>query len=272
MHDRTIDRDGAGGSGRERRRFLRGNLLLPVAAFAVLLAVWWIGHGATKFLPSPIEVVRSFPKFITQADLLSNVIATFRRVVVGLAIATVLAVTTVVLMASSPRVARVLQVYVFVTLSIPSIAAALFALMIFGFSDVGVYSAIAVITYPFITIGIRDGVASVDKSLLELADVYRFGFWRRLRHITIPNLEPSLFAALRNAHALAWKVAIISEVFSARNGIGGQFMRAFDFFNLDVVILWLAVFLASVFVVEYGILRQIERRLFRWRQTTASSK
>ena len=35
------------------------------------------------------------------------------------------------------------------------------------------------------------------------AEVYRLGFWKRLRHITIPHIEPYLFGSLRNAHALA---------------------------------------------------------------------
>lgn len=259
--------------GAERRRhFLRGDSLLPIAAFVLLMVMWWIAYGATKFLPSPVSVVRSLPTFLTQEGFLGNVFVTLRHVLVSLAISTLLAVISVTLMASSVRVSRVIQVYIFAAFSIPSLAAAIFGLMIFGLSEVGVYFGVSVIIYPFITVGIRDGVANVDTAMLELADVYRFGLWRRLRHVIIPTMEPYLMAALRNAHALAWKVVIIAEVFSTGNGIGGQFSRAFDYFQLNEVIFWLGVFLVCVFIVEYGVLRVVERRLFRWRSHTVFAK
>lgn len=248
-------------------RVWRHATALPLAALVVLLLVWWVGHSSTRFIPSPVDVLWATPGFLRQPDLLKNLLATISRVYIGLGIAVFAALVTVLLMSWSKRVERVLQVYVFVTLSIPSIAAALFSLMIFGISSWGVYTAVAVITFPFITIGIRDGAASVDPHMLEMAQVYRFGLWRRFRHITIPYMEPYLLAALRNANALAWKVAIIAEVFMSVNGIGAQFMRSFDFFNLEEVIFWLGIFLVCVFIVEYGILRQVERRLFRWRQS-----
>jgi NitT/TauT family transport system permease protein len=76
-----------------------------------------------------------------------------------------------------------------------------------------------------------------------------------------------MFSAFRNAHALSWKLVVITEVFSQQNGIGYQYKKSFDYFQLNQLMVWLFFFLIVVFGVEYGILRPLERRSTRWRRT-----
>lgn len=246
-------------------RLLTANAWLPLWALIGLLVAWQLGNELTRFIPAPVDVFLRLPEFLRQDDLLSNIASSVQRVLVGMAIALVAGTATAVLMVTNRRVEQVLETYVYLALGTPSVAAVLFALMAFGLSDTGVYVAVAVITYPFITIGIKDGARSVDRTLLDMCAVYRVGFLERQRQVLIPHIAPYLLASVRNAHALAWKVAIVGEVFLARDGIGGEFERAFDSFDLEEVILWLGVFLSVLFLIEYGVIRLLERRIYRWR-------
>lgn len=263
----TANRAGSVAALRGRRRLPRRETVLSALSPLGLLALWLVVLQVTDAVPSPLDVARSAPDFWRSEDVIGSLAASALRVAVGLALALAGSVLTVVAMLASRRLRVVLDTYVFIGLALPSAAVALFALMVFGLSEIGVYVAVAVIAYPLVTIGIRDGALTIDRGLFEMADVYRLRWWARFRHVVLPHIAPYLLASTRNAHALAWKVAIIAEVFMSRNGVGGQFSRSFDSFNLEDTLLWLGVLLLALFVIEYAVLAVIERRIARWRPT-----
>lgn len=253
---------------RRRQRPAILPMILPWGSLVLLIVVWAVGYRYTRFIPPPSEVLAEVPGFVADEDVVRNLLASLGRVAVGLGIAMVLGTMAALAMASSPRWAAFIGVYVSIGFGIPALAAALFALMIFGLSDLGVYAAVAVVTFPFVTTSLRAGASSVDRQLVEMARAYNFGFWRRHRHITLPSIAPDFVATSRNMHALAWKVAIIAEVFLARDGLGAEFKQAFDMFALAPVVLWLTVFLLTLFGIEYGVLRPLDRFVHRWRALT----
>ncbi len=241
------------------------HLLLSVSSVVAVLLVWWVGHRYARFVPPPDVVMSDIPEFIATQDILGNLWASLRRVIIGLAIGLVLGTVTALAMASSRRWNDFLETYVVIAFGIPGLAAALFALMVFGLAETGVYAAIAVIIYPFVTVGLKEGAASVDVELVEMSRVYDYGPARRIRHIILPTIAPDFMSTTRNMHALSWKIGIIAEVFLGRDGLGAEFKRAFDQFQLEPVILWLGVFLVTLFAIEYLILRPLERFSSRWR-------
>lgn len=251
---------------RRRQRQQRiAQFILPWGSLALLLLIWAVGYRYTRFIPPPSEVLAAVPEFVANEDIVANLLASLGRVVVGLSIALVLGTLAALAMAASPRWEAFLGTYVVIGFGIPGLAAALFALMIFGLSNVGVYAAVAVVTFPFVTTSLRAGAGSIDRQLVEMAHAYNYGFWRRHRHITVPTIAPDFVSTARNMHALAWKVAIIAEVFLARDGLGAEFKKAFDLFALEPVVLWLVVFLLTLFGIEYGLLRPLDRFVHRWR-------
>ncbi|MBC8164742.1 MAG: ABC transporter permease subunit, partial [Bryobacteraceae bacterium] len=70
--------------------------LLGLATVALLAMVWWVAtRGATPetrlvspvILPSPAEVIRSFPVLINERQLFESIVATMKRVLAGFGLA-----------------------------------------------------------------------------------------------------------------------------------------------------------------------------------------
>lgn len=251
-----------------RRRERIWQVILPWVSLTLLIVIWWVGYRYTRFIPPPSQVLAAVPDFVADENIVGNLFASLGRVAIGLGIALLLGTLAALAMAASPQWEAFFGTYVTIGFGIPGLAAALFALMIFGLSNAGVYAAIAVVTFPFVSTSLRAGAGAVDRQLVEMGQAYHFGFWRRHRHITLPTIAPDFVSAARNMHALAWKIAIIAEVFLARDGLGAEFKKAFDQFALEPVLLWLAVFLLTLFGIEYGILRPLDRFVHRWRALT----
>lgn len=242
--------------------------ILLVASLA-LLAVWQLTWDRTDFLPSPRATVEVIIDLLGQPSTYADLAATARRLVMGLTIGYGAAVVVALLMQISPWWSRFFRPYIFITLTTPSLVISLLSLMVFGLSEIGVYLAVAIVVFPFVVVGLDEGIAALDPRLSEMTFAYRFALWSRVRHQILPSMAPMLFAAFRNVHALGWKVVVIAELFSQQTGLGVEYKRAYGFFELDRLVAWTFFFIVMVVGVEYGILRPIERRVFRWRPDRA---
>src|ERR1700730_6261609 len=75
--------------------------LVGVGAMGLVLLVWWIltiGRGpedrliSPVILPSPAEVIRSFPSLLYERGLIESIAATLKRVLIGFGLAAVVGV------------------------------------------------------------------------------------------------------------------------------------------------------------------------------------
>jgi len=75
--------------------------LVGAGAVGVVVLIWWLataGVGAENrlvspiILPSPAEVIRSFPSLLNERGLLQSIAATLRRVLIGFGLATAVGV------------------------------------------------------------------------------------------------------------------------------------------------------------------------------------
>ena len=237
--------------------------LLPIAAVVV---AWALFYDRTDFLPSPASTLETAVALLQEPETYANLFDTARRLVAGLGLGFGGAVLVSLLMRQSPWWRRFFAPYVFATISIPALAISLFALMVFGLAEIGVYLAVAITIFPFAVVSLLEGLDNIDARLTEMATVYRFSWVERVRHVALPEMAPYLFAAFRNVHALAWKIVVIAEVFSQQTGVGYQYKDAYSFFELQRLVVWGALFISMVVTVEYGILRPLERMAFRWRR------
>ena len=243
-------------------------LALTLTSIGLVFVAWEIVHRYTAFLPPLSDVVEEMGKQLSDPGELASIIGTtLRRLVISVTIAYVGAVMTALLMRRSAWWQGFLSPYVLAMTATPSLVAALLGVMIFGFSETGVYVATAVVLYPYILLSLSEGFGNLDRLLAEMSMAYRFSSWQYYRHVGLPELTPHLFAALRSAHALGWKIVVLVEVFGSGGGIGHQYKRAFDLFDLPLLMTWVIFFLGVVWAVEYGLLRPIGAYVVRWRTT-----
>lgn len=239
--------------------------LLPAISVGLVVTLWLAVYRFTVFLPSPTEVAYSGADVIRDPATYAPVGSSLLRLVAGVGIGVVGALALSLQTIRSTLIDEMVRTYVRVAIVVPSLLLALLSLVIFGASSWGAILTVAILVFPFAAVPMLDGLRSLDARQLKVAKVYRFRRLQTLRHVAIPHMAPYLFSAVRNSHALGWKVLIVAEVFAVRSGIGQEFHRAYNLFDLARVIVWLVVFLVIIAGIEYGVLGVLERRVFRWR-------
>ncbi len=237
-----------------------------LTAVALLWPVWFLAAHYTNFIGNPIEVLSALPGFLMDPATWTNVGITVFRVYAGLLVGLVIGTLAALLMNRSPFWNQFLSTYVTVALRTPSAIAAIIALSLFRGAEYGNVIVVAFVTFPYLTVGLLTGLKSADRELDGMARIYKMGHWAHARHVLLPFIMPYMFSAIRNIHALAWKVIVAVEIFGAvKLGFGSQFSNAWNYFLITQIHLWLLVFMAVVIIAEYCILRPAERRSFRWR-------
>lgn len=160
---------------------------------------------------------------------------------------------------------------VIVSLTAPGLIWALIAAIIFGNRAIGPWIAIILTTFALVTVNVSEGVRSLPKDLLDMGRAFKVSPLDMQRHVVIPHLAPFLFTGLRFGFSIAWKVTVLTEVFSSSEGIGFEMRTSSQLFRVDEFLTWILAFFFFALFLEKVVLQAFERRFFRWRQAVTAS-
>jgi ABC-type nitrate/sulfonate/bicarbonate transport system permease component len=134
-----------------------------------------------------------------------------------------------------------------------------------GLTELSAIIAVALNKVPNTATILREGARAVDRELMQVADVLRLSWGRRMRQVYLPQLYPYFTAATRSGVSLIWKIVLVAEFVGRSNGVGFQLSVYFQFFDITNILAYTASFVAVVLAVESWAMRPLERRLTRWR-------
>jgi NitT/TauT family transport system permease protein len=151
-------------------------------------------------------------------------------------------------------------------LNLPALVVIILCFVWLGLTETAAIMAVAINKIPSVAVTVREGARSLSRDLAEMASVYNFGFWRTLRHVTLPQLAPFLMAAARGGLAIVWKIVLVVELLGRSNGVGYQLNVGFQLFDVALILAYAISFIVVVQLIELGVLQPLETRINRWRR------
>jgi NitT/TauT family transport system permease protein len=244
-----------------------GDVGLRWLSALALLAIW---QGAASIaqsplLPSPAAVALALARLIINGRLPVDLGITLLRVAASFALAMAVGAAIGILMGESRRVDRLLDLWIVLGLNIPALVIIFLCYLWLGLGEVAAVAAVALNKVPTSAVILREGARAVDRELLQVAEVLRLSWIRRLRFVYLPQLYPYFMAATRSGLALIWKIVLVAELVGRSNGVGFQLGVYFAFFDITNILAYTASFIAVVAAAESLAIRPLERRLLRWR-------
>ena len=242
--------------------------MVRAASLAALILLWQAGSlllGPRK-LPSPATVAYVLGSELADGTLLYHLGITLLRVAASFLVAMVIGCAVGIAMGRLPGFDRFFDSWLIVLLTFPALVAAMLCYLWFGFAELAVLIAVAINKIPNVAVTMREGARVISRDNLEMATVFRFGRIKTLRHIIIPELAPYFIAAARSGLALIWKIVLVVELLGRSNGMGFQISLFFSFFDVASIIAYTIAFVAVVQLIEFGVLRPLDRFVVRWRR------
>lgn len=234
---------------------------------AALLAVWQIAAAAaaSPLLPGPAAVMAALVKLLLHGRLLTDLGISLARVAASFVLAMAIGSAIGIAMGRNRSIDRLFDLWLILGLNIPALVIILLCYVWIGLGEAAAVIAVALNKVPTCAVILREGARSIDRELLQVADVLHLSWWRRMRHVYLPQLYPYFMSATRAGLALIWKIVLVVELIGRSNGVGFQLGVYFQFFDIANILAYTASFVAVVMAVEAFAIRPLERSLTRWR-------
>lgn len=222
------------------------------------LIVWQLAAvlvGNKLLLVSPTDVLARLFALVGEEGFFGVVGFTFARIALGFFSGLVLGVLLALLAGRFRFVEILLWPYMVTVKTVPVASFVVIALIWISERELSVLISFLMVL-PIIYTNILEGIRSVDIKMLEMADVFKMTWGRRVRYIWLPSIKPFAVSGCRIAIGLAWKSGVAAELIGNPDGsVGGAlyqsklFIETADVFAWTVVIVCVSVVFEKLFVL-----------------------
>lgn len=245
--------------------------ILPILA---LLGLWWlITYGATPesrwisptILPSPQEVVESFPSLWFDRALTRNAITSFIRVLLGFAVGVAIAFPLGLGMGSFTKVKALFNPLSVFGAYLPIPALVPLTLSLFGAGEEQKIAFLALAFVIYLLPLIVEAVDGVDPIYLKTAYTLGATRFQVVRKVLLGVSWPDIYQALRFGFGIGWSYIILAEMVDIGRGLGGIIIISQRRGPREHIYLVLLVIVAIAFLTD-KVWAALGKRLFPYRE------
>ena len=203
--------------------------LLGLVPVAVLLLLWvFVTTGAPEervisptILPSPSEVVRSFPLLWFDRALTRNLGVSFMRVVEGFALALAFSFPLGVLMGSFTKVKAAFTPLTIFAAYLPIPTLVPLTLSVFGTAELQKVVFLALAFSIYLVPLFVAAVDAVDDTYLKTAYTLGATKGQAVSRVLLPISWPEIWHAMRLGFGVGWSYILLAEMVDVGRGLGG---------------------------------------------------
>ncbi len=241
------------------------DILYVIGLPLILVGLWALGTSGAKnfFVPTPAVLADAFVKTWFTERIMTDVLPSIGRLIVGLLVAILLGIILGLLIGLNKWLRDFTEPVFEFFRAIPPPVLVPVLMILMGIND---SMKVAVIVFGCIwpvLLNTIEGVRSIDPVQNETTRSYGIHGVSRIRYQIVPSAAPQIMAGVRQALPIGLILMVISEMFASSSGLGFtivQFQRSFAIPEMwsGIVVLGL-IGVAMSFIFQF-----IERRVLRW--------
>ncbi len=260
----TTDITPAGKTSPRTRLVNAGLSILLLVVVVIGLEIYTrSGAVSTLLVPPPSSIFHAFWDGMLRGVYLEPLLNSMWAGLVGFLIAVVLGFVGGGLLASLPRLERILFPYIVAFQSTPLIAIAPLIIIWVGFGIESKIAVVVVVCFFPILVNTLQGLRLRDRDRQELAVALGATKWQVFRYIRLPGSMPYVFAGLHVSAIFAVLGAIVAEFVGARDGLGTMMNEQRASFNVPGVFAILIILMIVGLAVNLS-MKALEKRATFW--------
>lgn len=222
------------------------------------ILIFWIliWHVCSVFineellLPSPFQVLKSLVLLMGKFYFWKSVLSSVIRVIIGILLSVIIGIVFGLTAGLNKFVEELLEPVVITVKATPVISIIIIALVWFNSSNVVIFTAI-LICFPIVYTNVLQGIKSIDKSLIQMANVFKVKRKYVLKDIYLPSIKNYIVSGILMCMGIGWKVSVASEVLSIpRYSIGLNLLSAKTTLETSELFAWTIVVVILSFMFE----------------------
>jgi NitT/TauT family transport system permease protein len=237
----------------------------PLIACIGLLVAWEFAARVLDIdgLPPAHAALRDIPVILGDPEALYDILASMRRMVIGFALALVLAVPIGMMMGRSRLIAAFFNPLLMVIYPVPKAALMPIIMLWLGVGDASKTLVIFLgVSLPLIYHSYQ-GARAVEEKMLWSAAAMGMSASMQLARIVFPAALPEIFVGIRTGLVLALITMVTSEMIARQSGIGNILFNSLDMAQYNAVYAMIVIIGALGFALDAAFER-IRNRLVAW--------
>jgi ABC-type nitrate/sulfonate/bicarbonate transport system permease component len=209
--------------------------LVGAAAVGVVVLVWWLvtlGASAESrlispvILPSPAEVIRSFPTLLNERALLQSIAATLKRVLIGFGLAALVGVPLGILAGSWRVLEAAGHPVALFGRNLPVAALIPLTILWFGIDETQKVMFIFIACVPFVYSDAVGAIVGVPERYVETAQTLGASPFQIVSKVLVALSLPDIYNSLRHLFGMAFGYIMLAELINAEHGLGYLLMTS----------------------------------------------
>ena len=223
-----------------------------LAASVFWLGVWQAAAaaiGQEVFLVSPVQAIGTLVELLPQAEFWQRIGFSAGRILLGFGLGALSSAVLAIAAEKWEWVDALLAPVMQLVKATPVASFIILALVWVSGSSLSVLITFLMVL-PVLYSAVRTGIGSVDRQLLEMAQVFRLPLGRRLRAVWLPAVLPAFRQGCSVALGICWKSGVAAEVIGLPDGsIGDALYRAKITLSTGELFAWtfVIILLSAVF-------------------------
>jgi NitT/TauT family transport system permease protein len=237
----------------------------PLLAVAGLLGIWQIAALVlnTDSFPSALDGIRAIPAILSDRGDLINILASLRRMAIGLSLAVILAIPLGLMMGRSRAVASFFNPLLMVIYPVPKAALMPVIMLWLGVGDVSKTLVIFLgVSLPIIYHSFQ-GAKAVEEKMLWSGAAMGMSAAQRMLRIVLPAALPEILTGCRTGLVLALITMVTSEMIARQSGAGNILFNALDMAQYDTVFAMIIIIGAMGIILDAAFER-LRGALVKW--------
>jgi ABC-type nitrate/sulfonate/bicarbonate transport system permease component len=209
--------------------------LVGAGAMGIVVLLWWLattGLGSEDrlvspiILPSPAEVVKSFPTLLHERALLQSIAATLKRVLIGFGLAAIVGVPLGIIAGAWRVMEAAAAPLALFGRNLPVAALIPLTILWFGIDEMQKVMFIFIACVPFVFSDAVAAVANVPDRYVETAQTLGASAAQIVRKVLVALALPDIYNSLRHLFGLAFGYIMLAELINAQYGLGYLLMTS----------------------------------------------
>jgi NitT/TauT family transport system permease protein len=253
----------------QRLNARRRERLMSIGSPLGLLLAWELaarfGLIDVRFFPAPTTIFAALIELTRSGELIEHVAISLQRIGLGFLLGGIPAVIIGISMGISRPVRALIDPLISATFPIPKSALLPFILLIFGLGEMSKVVMVAIGVFFPIAINATAGVLQINPIYLDVGKSFKASRWDTFRTIALPGALPFIMTGVKLSAGIALILIAVTEMVGAKSGIGYMIWSAWEIFAVPKMYVGLFTIALIGFAVTF-LLREVERRVIRWKQ------
>lgn len=246
-----------------RSRYLRLGFVAGVVALWQLIT--WLQIWPPYLFPAPLDVVGSIVRLGASGELLTGLLMTMRRILLGFGIAAAAGLLLGVALARVRHLSEVVGPVVLGLQAMPSICWFPLAVLWVGLNEGAILFVTAVGALFAVAAATDAAIRTIPPSYLRAAATMGASGWRLYTRVVFPAALPTLLTGLRVGWSFAWRSLMAAELLFMHLGLGHLLGMGRDLLDAAQVVTVILVILVIGLLVDRLLFARTERAVRqRW--------